>query len=232
MKSANAILSTVILVSLLAAGAPPSSAQSVFCPVGQPWPGYAADKIEPGAITGDGQTFHALVNPDAGCDCPLGFGMSTLDMFMAIDEATPLPVTITVSMGVSRAIPDPGGDVPWRPGPPVCETPVRDFTLYIPKLYVGFGIALDCECLEMGHPYFLHYTIHSPLQPPGGLYTTGGGKPEPGRFLTIVDSAWVDMVSAGLLTRGNLVVSGSARCCEVPIPSAAESWGGVKALYR
>ena len=48
----------------------------------------------------------------------------------------------------------------------------------------------------------------------------------------VVDDEPVDMVAEGILTRGDLVVSGSARCCETPIANTAESWGSIKATYR
>ncbi len=188
-----------------------------YCPVGQVWPGYDPDWIEPDSITGAGETFFALFDPDENCACPMGFRVSTTDFFMSLADDSPIPITITVSMGLTEAVPDPGGPIPWLPGATVCETPVRDFTIYIPKLYVGFGIALECECVAMDHPFFLFFTIHSVMDPPGGFYTAGGGAPELGRYLTFVDDQWVDMVAAGILTRGGLVVSGSAQCCETPV---------------
>jgi len=188
-----------------------------YCPVGQVWPGYDPDWIEPDTITGGGETFYALFDPSEGCDCPLGFDVTTTDFFMTFPDDSPLPITITVSMGLKEAISDQGGPIPWLPGATVCETPVRDFTIYIPKPFVGFGIALECDCISMESPFFLFFTIHSAMDPPGGFYTAGGGSPELGRFLTFVDDQWVDLVAEGILTRGNLVVSGSARCCEHPV---------------
>ena len=34
-----------------------------FCPVGQGWPGFDPAWVDPGTITGGGQTFYALVDP-------------------------------------------------------------------------------------------------------------------------------------------------------------------------
>jgi len=136
---------------------------------------------------------------------------------MTFPDDSPLPITITVSMGLKEAISDQGGPIPWLPGATVCETPVRDFTIYMPKKFVGFGIALECDCVSMESPYFLFFTIHSAMDPPGGFYTAGGGAPDLGRFLTFVDDQWIDLVAEGILTRGDLVVSGSARCCETPV---------------
>ena len=67
---------------------------------------------------------------------------------------------------------------------------------------------------------------------PGGLFTAGGGAPGLGRFLTQVNGQWVDLVAAGILTRGPLVLSGFASCCQPPVPATQESWGTIKALYR
>ena len=47
-------------------------------------------------------------------------------------------------MGLKDAIPDPAGIMPWVPGETFCETPVRAFTIFIPKPYVGFGILPCC----------------------------------------------------------------------------------------
>jgi hypothetical protein len=188
-----------------------------YCPVGQVWPGYDPDWIEPGTITGGGETFFALFDPSGGCACPIGFDVATTDFFMTFPDETPLPITITVSMGLKEAVYDQGSPIPWLPGATVCETPVRDFTIHIPKQYVGFGIALECDCVSMESPFFLFFTIHSVMDPPGGFYTSGGGAPELGRFLTFDDNQWVDLVAAGILTRGDLVVSGSAQCCETPV---------------
>ncbi len=203
-----------------------------YCPIGQAWPGYDPDWVEPGTITGDGQTFFALINSSESCECPVGFELTTIDFFMTFSDESPLPITITVSMGLKEAVPDPSGQLPWLPGPTVCETPVRDFTLFIPKDFVGFGIALECDCYEMGSPAFLFFTIHSEMDPPGGFYTAGGGAPDLGRFLTTVHDQWVDLVAEGILTSGDLVISGFARCCEPPVASSTESWGSIKALYR
>ena len=203
-----------------------------FCPVGQTWPGYDPEWIEPGTITGGGETFYTLFDPQDGCDCPLGFDVTTIDFFMAYPDDSPVPITITVSMGLRQAVSAPDGPIPWLPGALVCETPVRDFTMYIPKLYVGFGIALECECVLMDAPYFLFFTIHSVMDPLGSFYTTGGGKPELGRNLAHVDGQWVDLVAEGILTRGNLVISGSAHCCEPPVAVEVGSWSGIRALFR
>ena len=62
-------------------------------------------------------------------------------------------------MGLKEAIADPGGPIPLLPGATICETPMRDFTTYIPKDYIGFGIALECDCVTMDDPYFLFFTI-------------------------------------------------------------------------
>jgi len=102
-----------------------------FCPVGQTWPGYDPEWIEPGTITGGGETFYTLFDPQDGCDCPLGFEVTTVDFFMAYPDDSPLPITITVSMGLRQAVSDPDGPISWLPGALVCETPVRDFTMYI-----------------------------------------------------------------------------------------------------
>ena len=59
-----------LLALLLMAGMTASSV--AFCPIGLVWPGWDPDWIEPGAITGGGQTFLALVDPHDGCDCPVG----------------------------------------------------------------------------------------------------------------------------------------------------------------
>jgi hypothetical protein len=200
-----------------------------FCLVGQQWPGYDADWIEPETITGNGQTFFALFSPNENCSFATGFKVSTADFYMTFPDDSPLPITITVSMGLKEAIPDQGSPIPWLPGDTICETPVRAFTMYIHKDYVGFGIALECDCLSFEGPYFLFFTIHSKMDPPGGLYTTGEGVPELGRFLTLVDNQLVDMVEVGILTRGDLVVSGSARGCYMPVDV---SWGSLPAAVN
>lgn len=203
-----------------------------FCPVGQGWPGYNLDWIDPGTITGGGQTFFALLDSYQECSCPVGFKLTTADFFMTLPDEAPLPYTVTVSMGLAEAVPDPSGLLPWLPGPTVCETPVRDFTSFIPKDFVGFGMALECDCYEMGSPAFLFFTIHSEMDPPGGFFTAGGEAPDTGRFLTTVDGQWVDLVAEGILTSGDLVISGFASCCEPPVTSTTERWGSIKALYR
>jgi len=203
-----------------------------FCTVGQDWPGWDPEWIEPGTITGGGQTFFALVDPGDGCSCPIGFRLTTAQVYLAIDPEMPIPATITVSMGLSEAVSESDGSPNWLPGATICETPVRDFTMFIPKDYVGFGIALGCDCLTMDAPYFLFYTIHSVMGPPGGFYTTGSGAPEPGHFLTFDDSGWVDLAAAGILTRGDLVLSGAAQCCETPVAADARNWGDIKAMFR
>ena len=151
---------------------------------------------------------------------------------MAFAEGAQPPLTVTVSLGWQEAVADPSGQLAWLPGDVLCETPVRAFTFDIPKPYVGFGIALDCECAAIERPAFLFFTIHSTLDPPGGLYTTGSGNPALNRNLTLVDGIWVDLAAAGILTRGNLVVSGFAQCCELPVAPLTKSWGDLKARYR
>ena len=193
-----------------------------YCLIGQEWPGFNPDWIEPARITGGGQSFFALVEPSEGCACPEGFQLATTDFFMTIAESTPLPITISVSMGLAAAFADPGGPIAWLPGATVCASPVREFTLYIPKDVVGFGVALDCDCVTMASPYFLYFTIHSAMDPPSGLYTAGGGAPALGHFLTFADGRWVDLVDEGLLTRGDLMLSCFASCCELPIAVAPE----------
>ncbi len=202
-----------------------------FCLVGQSWPGYDPDWIEPGSIHGGGESFYLLIDPQDGCDCQLGFDLTTVDFFLTYPDDSPLPITISVSMGLRQAISDPSGPISWLPGAMVCETPTRDFTMYISKLYVGFGIALECECVLIEAPYFLFFTVHSVMDPPGGFYTEGG-KPELGRNLTYIDNQWVDLVAEGMLTRGNLVISGSARCCEPPVAVDSRTWNTIKAFFR
>jgi hypothetical protein len=203
-----------------------------FCPVGQGWPGYDPEFIEPGTISGGGQTFFVLFDPSENCDCPVGFELSTIDMLMFVPDDSPFPIDIVVSMGLHEAVPDDSGQFTWLPGETVCETPERQFTVPWPKQYVGFGSAAECDCMEVGRPAFLSFTIHSELDPPGGFYTTGGGAPDTGRALAMIDNAWVDLVEAGILTRGDLVLSGFAQCCEPPVPTSTERWGTIKALYR
>lgn len=216
----------------LAGELPDSPRFPTYCSVGQVWPGYDLTWGEPGTIDGGGQTLSALVDPGDGCACSPGFELGTVTIYLTVPEGAPLPLTVTVSMELSEAVPGPAGFGSWVPGATLCETPVRDFTSEIPKPFVGFGIGLDCDCATMGPPYFLSFTVHSVMDPPLGFYTAGGGAPAEGRFLTRVDSQWVDLVAAGILTRGALVVEGSARCCEVPIAASARSWGSLKALYR
>lgn len=203
-----------------------------FCPVGQGWPGFDPAWVDPGTITGGGQTFYALVDPGENCDCPVGFQMSTIDFFMTLPEEATYPTDLQVSVGLREAVPDPNGVFSWLPGGVGCESPVRQFTIPFPKQFLGFGMAVDCECFEIGSPAFLYFTIHSDLATPGGLLTAGGGAPATGRFLTQTNGQWVDLVDAGILTQGPLVVSGFAQCCEPPVPATQESWGSIKALYR
>ena len=215
-----------------AATADNSAEPGGFCSVGQTWPGYDPAWIEPGTISGNGQTFCVLIEPGEGCACSLGYQVSTVDFFLGLPDDSPTPLTISVSMGLKDVIPDPAGIMPWVPGETLCETPVRAFTFFIPKSYVGFGIALDCNCAAIEGPAFLFFTVHSELDPPGGLYTTGGGAPTANQSLAVIGGQWVDLTVAGILTRGDLVVSGSARCCEFPIATTDESWGSLKARYR
>jgi len=63
-----------------------------FCPMGQVWPGFDPDWIEPGTITGGGQTFYALVDPDENCTCPVGFREPAVDFFMTLPEES-IPAT-------------------------------------------------------------------------------------------------------------------------------------------
>ena len=203
-----------------------------FCPVGQVWSGYDPEWIEPGAIHGGGETFFMLVDPNEGCACPVGFEVSTLDFFMTFPDDTPIPVTITVSMALAEADFQPDGPLPWLPGDTVCQTPARDFTFQIPKQFVGFGMGLECECAAMDEPYFLAFTVHSVMDPLGGLFTDGSGEPATGRYLTLVDDQWIDLVAAGTLTRGDLVLSGFARCCEVPVAVDDRTWSSIRSLYR
>lgn len=203
-----------------------------YCPVGQVWPGYDPDWNQPGTITGSGQTFYSLIDPGEGCECAAGFELTTIDFFMTIPDDTSFPTTVAVSMGLAEAVPDQSGNLTWVPGATVCESPVRSFGVPYPKDFLGFGVGLDCDCYEMGPPVFLFFTIHSQMDPFGGLYTAGGGAPDPGQFLVQIEGQWVDLVAEGILTSGNLVVSGYARCCEPPVGTSAESWGGIKALYR
>ncbi len=203
-----------------------------YCPIGQVWPGFDPEWIEAGTIGGDGESFLALVDPRDGCNCPVGFEMTTTEVYMVFSDEVSLPYTITVSMGLREAVADPGGPLPWLPGATICETPVRDFTAFIPKDFVGFGIALECDCRSMEEPYFLSFTIHSTMEPAGGFYTDGSGVPEPGRYLTSVDGQWIDLVTVGRLTRGDLVLSGSAQCCETPVAVSESSWSSVRGLYR
>ncbi len=208
------------------------SGRGGFCLVGQQWPGYNADWIEPETITGNGQTFLALFSPNENCSFATGFNVSTADFFMTFPDDSPLPIAITMSMGLKEAIPEQGSPIPWLPGNTICETPVRTDTIYIHKDYVGYGIALECDCLAVVGPYFLFFTIHSQMDPPGGLYTSGEGVPELGRFLTLVDNQLVDMVAEGILTRGDLVVSGFARGCDTPVDVAWRSLPAMVNLHQ
>ena len=227
-----------LLCALLLYGSVPAVADNGvvtsggFCWVGQTWPGYDPAWMEPGTITGNGQTFCTLIEPGQGCACSLGYQLTTIDFFLGLADEAPTPLTISVSMGLKDAIPDPAEIMPWVPGETFCETPVRAFTFFIPKPFVGFGIALDCDCAAIESPAFLFFTIHSELDPPGGLYTTGSGKPTPNQSFAVLGGQWVDLTVAGILTRGDLVVSGSARCCELPISTSRESWGSLKARFR
>ncbi len=203
-----------------------------FCPMGQGWVGYDPDWIDPGAITGGGQTFYALFDPDDYCDCPVGFDMTTITFYMTLPDESTYPLILLYSMGLREAIPDPSGRFTWLPGPDGCHTPIRQDTVLFPKLFLGYGSAVECDCFEMGSPAFLSFTVHTDLELPGGLLTAGGGTPGFGRYLTQVDGQWVDLVEAGILTRGPLVISGSTQCCEPPVGATSESWGTLKALYH
>jgi len=224
------ILSLVVVSFGIPSGA--TAAPRGYCPVGQVWPGYDPGWIEPGTIAGGGETFLALFDPTESCSCPIGFDLTTIDFFMTYPDDSPVPITITVSMGLVEAVAAGDGSRSWSPGATICETPVRDFTMYIPKDYVGFGIALECDCVTMDQPYFLSFTIHSEMDPVGGLYTDGTGTPALGHFMTMVDGQWIDMVAEGILTRGGLVVSGSAQCCETPVAADETSWSTIKAFFR
>lgn len=203
-----------------------------YCPVGLVWPGYDPDWNQPDTITGGGQTFYTLIDPGDGCECSAGFKLSTIDFYMTIPDDTSFPTTVSVSMGLAEANPDQGGTLPWLPGATLCESPVRSFGIPYPKDFLGFGVGFECDCYEMGPPVFLFFTIHSQMEPPGGFYTAGGGAPDIDRFLTLVEGGWVDLVAEGILTSGNLVVSGYARCCEPPVGTSMESWDSIKALYQ
>ena len=123
-----------------------------FCPVSQVWPGFDPSWIEPGTITGGGQTFYALVDPDENCTCSLGFRISTVDFFMTLPEESTYPTNILMSVGVREAVPDPSGVFSWLPGIAGCETPIRQTTVPFPKEILGFGFGLDCDCFEMEVP--------------------------------------------------------------------------------
>jgi len=220
----------VLLFTLLFAAA--AAGSGGYCPVGIPWPGFDLDWLESGTITGDGETYAVLFDPTEGCDCPIGFRLTTTEFYLACDPDMPLPATVSVSMSLRTAEPDPDGVLAWVPGSTICETPVRAFTHYIPKDYLGYGLAIDCDCRLMAIPYFLTFTIHSVMDPPGGFYTNGDGSPDPGRFLTWSDGQWIDLAAAGTLTLGDLAVSGFARCCETPVATANQSWSSLKALFR
>lgn len=233
MKSElKAIVGCIALFLVLLSSQVLSAGPDGYCLIGQEWPGFKPAWVQPATITGGGETFYVLIDPGVRCDCPIGFEATTMDFFMTFPEETSLPVTITVSMGLSRAVADPSGQLPWLPGQLIGETPMRDFTFSIPKDYVGFGIALDSECAGMDESYFLSFTIHSAMDPPGGFCTDGSGTPEEGRSLTQIDGQWVDMVAEGILTRGDLVVSGFAQCCEDPVSTSIRNWSSIKSLFH
>lgn len=235
MSSVSSVLLACLLplaiIGLAAASDSPPEAGG-YCLIGQSWPGYDQDWIEPGTIGGGGQSFFVLVDPGDGCACEVGLAVSTVDIFLTLGDDHPVPMTISVSLGWTEAVPDQADPLAWLPGATICESPVRDFTFFIPKVFVGMGIALDCDCASMAAPYFLFFTVHSEMGQPGGLFTDGSGTPEAGRFLTQIDGQWVDLVTAGILSRGELVVSAFAECCEPTVGVSAESWSGIKARYR
>jgi hypothetical protein len=234
-------LSTLAILYLIFMGIPiacwagnDSLPTETYCPVGQNWPGLDLDWFEPGLITGDGQTFAALADPIDGCDCPLGFTAIVADFFFSLPDSISLPFDLTYSLGLKETVADPANPCLVRPGVTICETPLREVPIVIPKDFYGFGTALECPCASMVDPIFVFLTIHSALKLPGALYTDGVAGPATCTFFSRESDsgAWVDMVAAGQLIRGKVVLWATANCCETPIAADQQSWGLLKAHYR
>jgi len=177
-----------------------------------------------GWFTG-GEGYKYLFNPfEQNCYCPLGFQLETVSMMLNFPDTATFPIVFTAYVDLEEAVWD--GNC-WIPGPELCVSDVYQIQIDEPGAYT-ITLPIVCDCAFMDFFYFLSFHFIDQFE--AELITCD--EPLPCTGYNDWGSGWADLFFYGFDTIGLPVITGDVICCDFPVDTEGNTWGGVKTLYK
>lgn len=171
-----------------------------------------------------------LFYPPETCSCPIGFHLENVHLLIQFGVED-VPSSFDVYVDLEEAVWD---DLLgcYYPGPETCTSLVYTVDITTDGLYdISIPIYDECECAYMDYWYFLSFhfvtTFDSAMRPD----LIADDFPLGCRSWNDYGFGWQDLVN-DFGWPGEILMWGDVICCEFPVATEPETWGGVKNLYK
>jgi len=177
----------------------------------------------PGWLIGLESYMYMFDAEESACACAAGFAVEAVHMYLQFEGAE----SFDMSVGFNEAVWDPASGC-WVPGPEICRSPIYTVAVDNPGLY-DIVLPVECECAFFGYWYGISVNFESSFAVSPDIITDnvplgcvswndyGGG--------------WEDLNSVYGFP-GELSIYADVVCCQNPVADEANTFGGVKSLFR
>ena len=168
------------------------------------------------------EEYKLAFDPGTTCSvCPIGWKLTAVHILIQTAEAC----DFVMAVDLEEADYLPGGCT--YPGPEICNSGLYNVAIPSAGLW-DISLPIDCECAYFGFEYLLSVHFDSMTCTPD-LVTDA--LPTACTSWNNWGAGWFDLVVDGGFP-GNLLIWGDVDCCDPPVDSDKETWGGIKGMYR
>ncbi len=181
-------------------------------------------------IWGD-ETYKYIFDADqALCtQCPAGFKVEMVHFYMQFG-AEDVPTSFDCMVDFEETVWDEASGC-FMPGPTICESQPYTVTIDQAGLYdIALPLPYDvCDCAYFGYKYALGLTFLTPFDSTPDAITDD--IPVGCTSWNDYGMGWYDLVT-GFGFPGEIIMFADIICCENPVDTEKDTWGGVKSLFR
>jgi hypothetical protein len=175
------------------------------------------------------ESYAVIFNPSEQLGCDAGFQLTTVHMIMSFAPED-VPVTFEVFGDLGSAVVDPTGCA--FPGEENCIGEPFTVTIDVEGTY-DISVPIECECAYLydnaGAANLYYLSMHFPTPFTASVVTDGINA----ACTSYNDyGAGYEDLNPAFGDYGNIVMFADAVCCDQPVSTEDESWGGVKSLFR
>lgn len=160
--------------------------------------------------------------------CP---GLEGFDMY-EVGVVMFFPDTCTITLHADLEQADMSDPACPKPGAEVCTGASVTYSISPPPggAWGTIWLPLDCVCADFDDTYLFGVFIDA-VSCPGTAIVLSSGPALACKNYYNPGSGWADMTVLDPALPGNLMIFGSAVCCDDPVPGDASSWGALKERF-